>query len=175
MKIGVMSDTHRNREYLEMVTDWMMRKHHISTLYHLGDNYADVIALQDKNLEVVQVPGIYDAEYKMPSVGPLALESVLGISILLVHSSDKDLTQADLNRANIIISGHTHKPEIRISDMVLYFNPGHLKGPMDKNTSPSFGLLDIGDKGVVATIFGIDFKEINSMKLGRSETGLYPE
>ncbi len=175
MKIGLVSDTHRNKEYLETVTDWLVRKQHITALYHLGDDYEDVNALQDRHLEVVQVPGLYDPEYRNPAIQPVALESILGLTLVLVHSAEKDLSSADKSRADIILSGHTHKAEIRVADMVLYMNPGHLKGPMDKNMEPSFGTLDIGDRQVVATIYGIDFKEVSSMKLGRSETGLYPE
>jgi predicted phosphodiesterase len=52
-------------------------------------------------------------------------------------------------------------------------NPGHLKGPLDKNAPPSFGLLDIQDRGVTATIFNLDFKPVQSMELLRSENRLY--
>jgi len=64
MKIGVVSDTHRNKEYLERVLDWLISEQYISTLYHLGDDYEDVAGIADRGIEIVQVPGIYHQKYQ---------------------------------------------------------------------------------------------------------------
>ncbi|HEX7509726.1 MAG TPA: metallophosphoesterase family protein, partial [Chitinivibrionales bacterium] len=76
-------------------------------------------------------------------------------------------------RSNIILHGHSHRYELRLDDGLLYMNPGHLKGPIDKNAPPSFGLLDIQDKNVQAKIFGLDFKTLQEIDLLRSENRLY--
>ena len=54
MKIGVISDTHRNVDLIEEAVDWLIRKQKITMLYHLGDDYDDVLVLQDRYLETVQ-------------------------------------------------------------------------------------------------------------------------
>jgi putative phosphoesterase len=173
MKIGILSDTHRNKENLNLVVDWLLKRQRISMLFHLGDDYSDVLELTERYIEVVQVPGLYDKEYTAKTASPTIIETIQGLDILLVHALDKDLTREDALRSDIILSGHTHHPEIRLEDGVLYVNPGHLKGPMDKNAPPSFGLLDIQDKNVNVKIINLDFKVVQEMSLLRSGSGLY--
>ena len=173
MRIGVVGDTHRNKEYLIKAVDWLQNRHKITMLCHLGDDYDDVIDITENYIEVLQVPGLYDPRYRDQSLAAKLTETVQGLSLLLVHSLEKDLAPEDKFRANIILHGHTHHPELRLEDGVLYMNPGHLKGPMDKNTPPSFGFLDIQDRNVSAKIFSMDLKPIHFMELLRAETGLY--
>jgi putative phosphoesterase len=173
MKIGIVSDTHRNKELLQKAVEWMVNRQKIAALYHLGDDYDDVADLGDLFLELVQVPGVYDERYKNGTLPAKVNETVLGISILLVHSIDKDLTDDDLSKSDIILHGHTHKEELRLEDGKFFMNPGHLKGPMEKNTPATFGIISIADREVTATIYDMNFKIIKSMELVRSESGLY--
>ena len=172
MKIGIVSDTHGNIEQLESVVEWMIRKHRISALYHLGDDYDDVKVLAEHYLEIAQVPGLYDERYKNKSLPDKLFETVLGLTIVLVHFA-KDLTHDDISRADIVISGHTHKQELRLADGKLFMNTGHLKGPLDKNMPPTFGLLAIQEREVSAAIYSADFKVVHALEMVRSETGLY--
>jgi putative phosphoesterase len=173
MKIGIVSDTHRNKELLQKAVEWMVSRQKIAALYHLGDDYDDVADLGDLFLELVQVPGVYDERYKNGTLPAKISETVLGVSILLVHSIDKDLTDEDLSKSDIILHGHTHKDELRLEDGKFYMNPGHLKGPMEKNMPATFGLISIADKDVTATIYDMNFKILKSIELVRSESGLY--
>jgi putative phosphoesterase len=173
MKIGVVSDTHRNVKYLSDVVDWLSARHKIAMLYHLGDDYDDVKCLADKYIDIVQVPGIYDERYTNGSLPKKLTENVLGLRILLVHSMEKDVTPDDRMMTDIILHGHTHHQSITLEDGLLCLNPGHLKGPKDKNLPPTFGLLDIQDKNLQAKIFGLDFKPVASMELFRSENRLF--
>ena len=131
MKIGIVSDTHRNIEYLRTVTDFLVNRQKIVALYHLGDDYDDVKELEELYLEIVQVPGIYDSRYKSGKLAAKALETILGLNILLVHSFEKDAVEDDIVRSDIISYGHTHHYEMRLEDGRLYMNPGHLKGPLE--------------------------------------------
>lgn len=173
MKIGVVSDTHRNKEYLERVVDWLISEQYISTLYHLGDDYEDVAGIADRGIEIVQVPGIYHQKYRNGTLKPKQIENILGLRIILVHSFEKDVTAEDITISDIILYGHTHRPEIKLKDGLLLMNPGHLKAEIDKHIQPSFGLLDIQDRKVSAKLFDMDFEEMNSVDLMRSESGLY--
>ena len=98
---------------------------------------------------------------------------VQGLTVLIVHSYEKDATKDDIRRSDIIVSGHSHRQEIRLLYGRLYINPGHLKGPLDKNMPPSFGLLTLLDRSVSVAIYGANFKLIRAMELVRSESGLY--
>jgi putative phosphoesterase len=173
MKIGIVSDTHRNKELLLRAVEWMVSRQKIATLYHLGDDYDDVADLGDLFLEIIQVPGAYDERYKNKTLPAKISENVLGVSILLVHSIDKDLTADDLSKSDIILHGHTHKDELRLEDGKFFMNPGHLKGPMEKNMPPTFGIISIADREVTATIYDLNFKILKSFDLVRSESGLY--
>lgn len=173
MRIGVVSDTHRNGEFLEKVVNWLVQRQHIRTLYHLGDDYDDVVAIGDQFSELVQIPGIYDERYKNGQLPAKVFESILGLTLMLVHSVDKDADSDDISRSDVILHGHTHKAELHIDDGKLYFNPGHLKGALDKNMPPTFGLLEVHDREVVASIYNLDFKEVQRLELIRSESGLY--
>ncbi|HLV32941.1 MAG TPA: metallophosphoesterase family protein [Chitinispirillaceae bacterium] len=173
MKIGIVSDTHRNKAYLNDTVEWLVNRQKIAALYHLGDDYDDVVDLAGYYLELVQVPGIYDERYRKGTLPAKIFESVLGVTILLVHSLEKDVTKEDVLRSDIILYGHTHKEELRLDDGRLYMNPGHLKGPMEKNMPPTFGLLTIVDREITATIYDLKFKTVQSIELIRSESGLY--
>lgn len=173
MKIGIVSDTHRNREYLCSAIDWMISRQRISSLYHLGDDFDDLGDLSDTFLEVVQVPGIYDERYKNGSLPAKIFETVLGLNILLVHFLEKDAGDDDIQRSDIILYGHTHKEELRLDDGKLFCNPGHMKGPMEKNAPPTFAVLGIEDRNVTVNIYNMQFRPIQSMELLRSESGLY--
>lgn len=173
MRIGVVSDTHRNSEYLEKAVDLLVSRQKISTLYHLGDDYNDVKGLSEHYLEIVQVPGIYEEGYKNKTLPATVIENIQGVQILLVHSLEKDLDDDDLMNSDIILYGHTHKRELRLEDGKLFMNPGHLKGPLEKNMSPSFGLLTIMNREVTASVYDMKMNEISSMELLRSESGLY--
>lgn len=173
MKIGVVSDSHGNSELLGQAVDWLQRKQKISLLYHLGDEYDDAAGLGDRFLELVQVPGIYDERYKNGSLKAVSLEVVLGYTIALVHCLEKDLSREDAQRSDIILYGHTHREELKLDNGKLYLNPGHLKGPLEKNLPPSFGLLSLSDQNISAVIYGMNFKIIRSLNLMRSESGLY--
>ena len=173
MKIGVVADTHRNKDYVEKVADWLISKQHIVSLYHLGDDYGDVAGLADREIHIVQVPGIYHPKYQDRTLPAKQKENVSGLSILLVHCLDKDVTDEDRAVSDIILYGHTHRFEIKLEDGLMLMNPGHIKSEIDKQFKPTFGLLDIQDQTVSAKIFDMDFKEIKRVDLIRSESGLY--
>ena len=173
MKIGVVSDTHRNKGFLNDAVEWLISNRHITCLYHLGDDYEDVSDLMDKGIEIVQVPGIYHQRYHDGTLPKTQVENIQGLRIVLVHSLDKDITREDRTVTDIILYGHTHKPEIKLIDGLLLMNPGHMKSHIDKTVEPSFGLLDIQDKSVTATIFDLQYREVKKVKLMKSESGLF--
>ncbi|MDG5814448.1 metallophosphoesterase family protein [Chitinispirillales bacterium ANBcel5] len=173
MKIGVVSDTHKNIDYLQKASEFLISRQKVASIYHLGDDYEDVMGLEDWYVEIVQIPGIYDERYRNGTLPAKLREAILGLEILLVHSIQKDLTEDDKIKSDVILSGHTHKQDLTLDEGILYMNPGHLKGKLDKNMPPSFGMLSIENRSVTATIFDLNFKEINSIQLMRSESGLY--
>lgn len=173
MKIGVISDTHRNRELLDNAADWLIRDKHIGALYHLGDDFGDVLDLADSGIEIVQVPGIYHPDYHSGKLPKVVTESILGVRITLVHALEKDLSDDDKYASDIILHGHTHKWEITLDDGLVYVNPGHMKSMMDKHREPTFALLDVQDHSVKITIYNTNYEKVEQVHLMRSESGLF--
>ena len=175
MRIGIISDTHRNTQILHDVATWMVERKRVGMIFHLGDDFTDVACLEDLGVNVIQVPGLYDEAYKNGSVSSSCTENVLGLSILLIHSIEKDLRENDRVLNQIICHGHTHKHELKIEDGVLYLNPGHCKGHIDKQQEASFAILEIQDEHVRVEILNLEFEIIAEMKMLREGNGLYRE
>lgn len=173
MKIGVVSDTHRNTTLLGDVAEWLCRRQSVSMICHLGDEYEDVAGLAELYVDILQVPGIYHPGYRDGSIPAKAVETIQGLRVLLVHSVDKDLSENEAMAADIILHGHTHEAKLKADDGRLYMNPGHLKADMDKHFPASFGILDIQDRTVFAAIYNLKHEVVERMELAREENGLY--
>jgi hypothetical protein len=173
MKIGVVSDTHRNKKLLQQVVDWFVKTHSIGMLYHLGDDYDDTMHIADSGVEIKQVPGIYHPGYRDGRIAPTVRDTLMGLSILLVHSLEQDVTSEDILGSDIVLYGHSHEAKITVEDGVLYMNPGHLKGKRDKNRDSSFGMLDIQEENIYAYLFDAHFNELTRVPISRSGAGLY--
>ncbi len=173
MKVGVVSDTHRNTGQLLDVADWLIDQHGIAALYHLGDDYADAAVLAGRAVSIVQVPGIYHPGYYDGSIAAKAFESPLGVRMLLVHARERDVTKQDLAGTDVVLHGHTHVYELRMEQGRLFMNPGHLKGKINKHAPASFGLLDIHDKTVTASVYNLSYQCVAELRLVRSDSGLY--
>jgi len=172
MKIGILSDTHRNTALHEKALELLVVSKKIDRAYHLGDDYKDAEIEISRGLDLLRVPGIYCPEYQDRSADRVVFDTVLGVNIVMAHDR-KDLSGENVLCNDIILYGHYHKYEIRIENSKLYMNPGHLKSPKDKNQPPSFGFLDIDFGEISAAIIGVDGKVLLSMKLKKGETGLY--
>ncbi len=168
MKIGIVSDTHRNPIFLNQVLTLFEQKERVHRVYHLGDDYIDSDKIRESGYSVISVPGIYCKEYLEKTVSNKVVDTVQGINIILVHA-DKDLSKEDLTLNDIILSGHTHKAIIRYDEGKIFINPGHLKSEKDKNTPPSYAILDIDFNKIEARICDIQgntIKEMNFRKTG---------
>jgi len=171
MRIGILSDTHKNRELHETVL-LELQKLGIAKIYHLGDDYIDSELEIEYGIDVVRIPGLYCPEYRDKSVDTIAFDKIQGVGIVMAHDA-KDIPKNDLFCNDIILTGHTHKSEILIENGKLFLNPGHLKSMMDKNRAPSYALLDIDFGEIEATIREVGGKTVLRTRLKKDETGLY--
>ena len=83
MKIGIVSDTHRNKDMLASVFEWLVSNQHIVSLYHLGDDYEDLSDIVDDRIEIIQVPGIYNPRYRDGSLSVKKVDNVLVYGLCL--------------------------------------------------------------------------------------------
>jgi uncharacterized protein len=171
MRIGIISDTHKNRDLHAMALDELLAQG-ISKIYHLGDNYSDGELEIEYGVELIRVPGIYCPEYTDKIVEKVAFDTVQGVGIVMAHDQ-KDISEKDVLCNDIILFGHTHKIELKIENGKLYVNPGHLKSDKDKGRLPSYGLLSVDYGKIEASIHEIGGKTVSRLSLKKDTTGLY--
>jgi putative phosphoesterase len=175
MKVGVISDSHGNMEYLRETSLWLTQNG-ISFLIHLGNDWDDTKIVEELGVDILKVPGVFSSYYKDPSIINRRIEKMEGFRVLLTHTASShendlptDLKPEDVvakHQADIILYGHTHIPNLEIKEGILWFNPGHLKIEDKKGYEPSFGILNLKEYGATGKI--IDFKtkhEIESLTL----------
>jgi putative phosphoesterase len=157
MRIGVLSDTHDNIPKLEKAVSFF-NKRKVGFVFHAGDFIAPFTmrTLSALNCDWRGVFGNNDGEKKgLASVsegkireGPLRIR-LEGKQIVVIH----DLSQIDFKakEADLIISGHTHKPEILRQSSELLVNPGECGGWLYGKST--IALIDLGP--LSATIHNI--------------------
>lgn len=148
--LGVMSDTHGNRELMHHAADAMIQEHGASAIFHLGDDYADIEELRNAGYPVRGVPGLWCREYHDPRVLNALVENIDGLTVACAHAP-QDLRGAAA-RARIILIGHTHRAEIRKLKAGIRVNPGHLKKELDRGEAASYAILALDKEQVRVTL-----------------------
>ena len=150
MLVGVVSDTHGNREGMLLVAA-RLKSLGVRMLLHLGDDYQDIVTLSQAGLEVSGVPGLYCPEYRLPEVPNRRVVDLGGVKFLLTHTEtrtgydgphDPDPEMA-CYEVDAVLYGHTHVPSIEARQGIVWINPGHLRHRIDRGQSPSFAVLHI--------------------------------
>jgi len=150
MIVGVVSDTHGNREGMVLLAE-RLKSLGIETLLHLGDDYRDLITLAQWGLEVLGVPGVYCPEYRNPRIPNRKVVELGNLKFLLTHTAtrhrhdgpeDPDPEMASFE-VDAVLYGHTHAPHLEERQGVAWINPGHLRDRTDRGHPPTFALLQI--------------------------------
>jgi len=118
--VGVISDTHGllRPEVLKLFKD-------VDLIVHAGDiGKPEILDELRKLAPVVAVRGNNDNGPWANRIPESATVTVAGASIFVIHDL-KELTSLHPSvKADVIVSGHSHKPAIERRDSVLYLNPG---------------------------------------------------
>ncbi len=134
MLIGVISDTH---DYLPMIDAALslFARHRVETIVHPGDFVAPFAVRR-----LLQFDGPLHATYGnndgeraglrelIPQIqdGPLLVK--LGGRTILIHHFIDGCKPADVEQADIVITGHTHEVVNRFENGKLFLNPGECCG-----------------------------------------------
>ena len=157
--IGLLSDTHiphRTSEFPEdVVKDFKERK--VDYVFHLGDftTFKAYKRLIDEFGvdKVIAVRGNMDFDQEIKKL-PEKLEfEILGHKVLMIHGMGgpnmiikRLIKKLDLLNSNydLVIFGHTHRPENEKQQGILFFNPG-TTSPIDNKFTivSSYGYLKI--------------------------------
>lgn len=164
MKIGVLSDSHKNIPYLRRAIEALI-KEGVSILIHLGDDYADSKILDEYPIKNIKVPGVFDPEYKEKDIENRVLEKIHGMSFLISHTKTshrndqkEDIIPEDIvekGGVDIFLFGHSHLYEIKKEGKTIFFNPGHLQEVDAKGRKASYGIIDINGR-IVCSIHNLD-------------------
>jgi len=145
--IAVLSDTHGSlsAEAIEVLGN-------VDLIIHAGDiDTPDVLETLRGIARVVAVQGNMDGGAWTKGLSRTEVVEIEDVRIYVLHNIDR----LDLNpRAagfHAVISGHTHRPEIREDRGVLFLNPGSASWPKAKNP-PTMALICVKEGAIKAEI-----------------------
>ncbi|WP_353892158.1 phosphodiesterase [Proteinivorax hydrogeniformans] len=161
MKVGIISDTHGvvdswDEVYSKYLSYTDLIIHCGDVLYHgprnpIVETYNPKLLVERINnisTPIVFAKGNCDAEVDQmvlnhPLQSPYTIMIISGRKILATHGHDIDycerLSLAQRFNLDIMITGHTHIPDIYTEKGTIFLNPGSIALP--KNDYPSFGML----------------------------------
>jgi uncharacterized protein len=161
MKLAIFSDTHGNKEYVQLFLNKIKHKH-IDMVLHLGDNYDDADPVIDEGYPLIRVPGTWTSFYMNKMIDNRRYEEFEGWRFFLTHTPTRhynDLQEdedprlvIEERKADVFLHGHTHKPKAEMENGVLVINPGHMKEPFDRGYAPSFAVLELSKASIEVTI-----------------------
>lgn len=151
MRILVISDTHGDRHTLHRV---ILSQPKAQVVIHLGDGSDDMEDerfLYPKKM-FLQVRGNCDWGSALPPVGQIQLENrkifyTHGNLYNVKYGLDEIKLAARLQKADVLLVGHTHIPYTEFDKGLYVMNPGSLRG-----AQASYGILDLTPQGVVTNL-----------------------
>ncbi len=150
MKILIVSDTHRHNENLEIVLNKVKP---IDMLIHLGDAEGTedyITAIADTTCYFVAGNNDFfsrlDKE-KIIEIGNYKAFLTHGHYYYVTVGIQNLVNEGNARGVDIVMYGHTHRPQIEIIDNLVVLNPGSLSYPRQDGRQPSYIIMEIDDKG----------------------------
>jgi putative phosphoesterase len=140
IRIGLISDTHgllrpEARDALKGV----------DRIIHAGDICKPEVLEQLAQIApVVAVRGNNDKGAWAESLNEAVTMDVAGVKIHVIHDLHELPSEPQVAGIQVVVSGHSHKPTIRMERGVLFVNPGSA-GPRRFKLPISLGFLEIED------------------------------
>mgnify|MGYP001051728102 CR=1 FL=1 len=143
--IGILSDSHDNLTRVREAVR-LFRKSGCSLVLHAGDFVAPFAAreLVDLGCPVKAVFGNCDGEREglkraLSPFGEIRREPFLfeaeGLKILLTHREHLIMSYLRTDDLDVLVYGHTHKPEVRREGITLVLNPGETGGWVSREST----------------------------------------
>jgi putative phosphoesterase len=186
MKIGVISDTHGNMDAVRLAfATWGevdLIVHAGDVLYHpprLGFTEGYNIPGTAELFNSLTIPlvisqgncdaQVYEELLNAPVSAPYAYAQIGGIGLLashghLMHKSEL-IKLASRFGAKYAITGHTHVPELKIVDGIVYMNPGSPSLPkyeLNGILVPSVGIITDNGTSIISVPDGVVLMELHS-------------
>lgn len=152
-KIGVISDTHGllRDEALEVLEGSEL-------IIHSGDIGNSVLLERLSEIApVVAVRGNCDKGVWADELNKSEVVEIENIFIYVIHNIDDLNLDPAASGFSVVISGHSHKPDIYKHNNVLFLNPGSA-GPRRFKLPVSVGVLNISGHSIDAELFDLFLK-----------------
>lgn len=163
MKIGVMSNSQGNIEYVRRAAEYMMEEE-VDHIIHLGNDYYDARILDILPVNVIKVPGVSETLYKDVSVPNRVIKDMVGLRVLITHTKNShrnDLPDDKIpeeyivsRKVDTVLFGHGRSFSARVEGGILMVNPGHLRAD-DRKGEATFAVLDINNEVVGVKILNM--------------------
>ena len=151
MKIGIISDTHGT-----ITPQALDALKGVDRILHAGDvTTIDIIQALQRIAPVSAVRGNMDygdMGHNLPPTDMLEFDGVCFYMLHNLHALDIDPPAAGVQ---VVISGHTHQPEIKTIGGVIYFNPGSASQGR-YGSPPSVGQIELLDHRIIPRIIPLD-------------------
>ena len=167
MKLGVVSDTHKHIVNLSKAIE-LLKAMGVDRIIHLGDDYGDIDEVGER--DAIRIPGVFSDFYQRKDIQNRRIENFAGWRFLLTHtvaSHPHDLPGdpvpeelINARKVQVVLHGHTHIPEIRQENGVIFLNPGHLKNEDKKGFPPSFGYIELTINKILMRIYDLRDRSI---------------
>jgi hypothetical protein len=149
MRILIVSDTHRrNDSYLEVVEKWKP----LDMVIHCGDvEGSEDLIVEAAGCPVEMVQGNNDFFSDLPkekefTIGKYKVLLTHGHQYYVSGRHDFLVREAAARQFDIVMYGHTHRPEICKEKGVIVINPGSLTYPRQEGRRASYIIMEM-DKG----------------------------
>jgi hypothetical protein len=140
-KIGVISDTHGLvREEVARVFAG------VDLIIHAGDVVKKEVLLSlERIAPVVAVRGNMDKEEWSKELPETQVVEEGGVKFLVIHDAEKLDVDPEAAGMDVVVCGHTHRPEVKREGGVLYVNPGSC-GPDGFKPTYTVAVVTLGDE-----------------------------
>ncbi|WP_458404690.1 metallophosphoesterase [Methanobrevibacter sp.] len=137
-KIGIISDTHVGKNDDSILGKLSDNFDDVDLIFHTGDiTQQDVLDELSVIAPVIAVKGNADSfilnETEIISINNFKI--ILNHGIGLSDDFDKIFEFGEKYSADIVVTGHTHKPHLNFKENMCFINPGSFNRPIDSDAS----------------------------------------
>lgn len=150
MKILIVSDTHGNHKNLDKVLE---REKGIDMLLHMGDvEDGDTYLEAALDCPIYMVAGNNDFYPFLPreeglQIGKYKVWMTHGHPYYVSMNTRRLKQAAKERKVDIVMYGHTHRPDIDIEEDLIVINPGSLAYPRQEGRKGTYVVMEIGSDG----------------------------
>lgn len=152
MKVLIVSDTHGMNSTFE---DVVMQESPIDLLIHCGD----IEGSEDYFEALCECPTQFvrgNNDFYSPLPSEVVFE-LCGYRIMVTHGHyygvsmgvDWLIEEAKERKADIVMYGHTHRPDYIEEEGMIVLNPGSLSLPRQKGRKPTYMIMEIDEKNKI--------------------------